>query len=88
MRASKLILIDGLPGSGKTTTALAMAAQLRQRGMAAQCVVETAENGQDHPPTVGGPLHPAGATRVAARSCRAATSRANSRWTSRVCWSP
>lgn len=60
MRATKLILIDGLPGSGKTTTALTLAARLRQRDVATRCVLETGEEGGDHPLNVGGPLHPAG----------------------------
>ena len=59
MRDTKLILIDGLPGSGKTTTAAVLAAALAQRGRAVSCFLETQP---DHPLNVGGSLHPAGQT--------------------------
>lgn len=62
MRETRLILIDGLPGSGKSTTALALAGWLRQGGRTVRCLLESAEAGQDHPLNVGGALHPAGST--------------------------
>ncbi|MCL4544720.1 MAG: hypothetical protein M1118_09020 [Chloroflexi bacterium] len=59
MRDTKLILIEGLPGSGKTTTAGVLAATLAQRGLAVSCFLEAQP---DHPLNVGGSLHPAGRT--------------------------
>jgi thymidylate kinase len=59
VRDTRLILIDGLPGSGKTTTARILADALAQRGIAVEHFLETEP---DHPLNVGGPLHPAGST--------------------------
>ncbi len=59
MRDTKLILLDGLPGSGKSTTAEYLAARIRQCGSAVRLLMEVQE---DHPLNVGGPLHPAGET--------------------------
>lgn len=62
VRDTRLILIDGLPGSGKTTTATILTARLREAGIAVACLLEIAEDGRDHPLNVGGALHPAGRT--------------------------
>jgi Adenylylsulphate kinase len=59
VRDTKLILIDGLPGSGKTTTARFLTDTLARRGVAVRCLLETE---LDHPLNVGGSLHPAGRT--------------------------
>jgi nucleoside-triphosphatase THEP1 len=59
VRDTKLILIDGLPGSGKSTTARFLGDTLARRGVAVRCFLETAP---DHPLNVGGSLHPAGGT--------------------------
>ena len=59
MRATKLILIDGLPGSGKTTTASWLASRLRSAGMTVNLFLE---NHAPHPLNVGGSLHPSAYT--------------------------
>jgi len=67
MRNTKLVFIEGLPGSGKTTTAGILAAMLAQRGIAASCFLE---DQAEHPLNVGGALHPAGRTPGAALFAR------------------
>ncbi len=62
MRDTTIVLIDGLPGSGKSTTARFLTAQFQRAGLAAACWLEVAEQGQDHPLNVGGAMHPAGQT--------------------------
>jgi hypothetical protein len=57
MRDTKLILIDGLPGSGKTTTASWLASRLRSDSRTVDLFLE---EHSDHPLHVGGALHPSG----------------------------
>jgi hypothetical protein len=59
MRDTRLILIEGLPGSGKSTAARVLAGRLNARGLTARALLETQP---DHPLHVGGALHPSGAT--------------------------
>lgn len=59
MLTSKLILIDGLPGLGKSTAASAFAARLKAEHFTVNLWLETE---LDHPLNVGGDLHPAGFT--------------------------
>jgi thymidylate kinase len=59
MRPTRLIFIEGLPGSGKSTTARNLTAWLVRAGVAAHCCLEVEP---DHPLNVGGDLHPAGMT--------------------------
>ena len=59
MRSTKLVLVEGFPGSGKSTTADYLAACLRKAGLVARCYFEVQP---DHPLHVGGPLHPSGKT--------------------------
>ena len=67
MRDTKLVLVEGLPGSGKTTTARWLVGALAARGARAQFL---REDEPDHPLKVGGPLHPGGATTGAALFAR------------------
>jgi hypothetical protein len=67
MKDTKLVLVEGLPGSGKTTTARWLVGALAARGARAQLLREDAP---DHPLKVGGPLHPGGATTGAALFAR------------------
>jgi len=57
--AARLIFVEGLPGSGKSTTAGHVVTRLRQVGLVAQLIPEIQP---DHPLNVGGELHPAGRT--------------------------
>jgi hypothetical protein len=57
MRATKLIFVDGLPGTGKTTAATWLAARLQDTQLQADLYLEFQ---QGHPTNVGGDLHPAG----------------------------
>lgn len=41
---SKLIIIDGIPGSGKTTTARLVSDQLNKRGISNRCILEEQPN--------------------------------------------
>src|SRR5262245_14137110 len=59
MRRTRLIFIDGLPGSGKSTTAEYVAGQLERRGIPCRLL---RERETDHPLNVGGDLHPSGST--------------------------
>ena len=59
MLISKLILIDGLPGLGKSTAASAFAARLKAKYLTVNLLLETQPR---HPLNVGGDLHPAGFT--------------------------
>lgn len=59
MRDTHLILLDGLPGSGKTTATAYVAHCLAEAGVAARAYYESDDG---HPLNVGGPLHPAGET--------------------------
>jgi thymidylate kinase len=59
MRPTRLIFIEGLPGSGKSTTARNLAAWLVRAGVATHCFLEVEP---DHPLNFGGELHPAGMT--------------------------
>ncbi|TAK20158.1 MAG: hypothetical protein EPO26_18860 [Chloroflexota bacterium] len=63
MRDTRLVFIDGIPGSGKTTTARSVDAVLAQRSVEVRCFLE---EHPDHPLHVGGPLHPSGRTTGAA----------------------
>jgi hypothetical protein len=55
----KVIFVDGLPGSGKSTTAEYIAGMLEQRGIPCRLL---RERETDHPLNVGGDLHPSGST--------------------------
>jgi hypothetical protein len=57
MRDTQLILVEGLPGLGKTTTASWLAARLRAERLPARLYLESQPG---HPINVGGDLHPAG----------------------------
>jgi thymidylate kinase len=59
MRDTHLIFVEGLPGSGKSTTARYIADRLQQAHMSTQLLAEVEP---DHPLNVGGALHPAGDT--------------------------
>jgi thymidylate kinase len=59
MHPTRLIFIEGLPGSGKSTTARYLTTRLVRAGVAAHSFLEV---GPDHPLNVGGELHPAGMT--------------------------
>ena len=50
MIETKLVLIEGPPGSGKTTTAQRLAAEISNSGMACQCLLEWSTDS----PIVGG----------------------------------
>ncbi len=54
-----MIFVDGLPGSGKSTTAEYVAGELEQRGIPCRLL---RERETDHPLNVGGDLHPSGRT--------------------------
>jgi len=57
--ATRLVFVDGLPGSGKSTTAAYVAGLLEQRGVPARLLREREDS---HPLNVGGDLHPSGST--------------------------
>jgi hypothetical protein len=59
MLGTKMIFVDGLPGSGKSTTAEYVASELEQRGVPCRLL---RERETDHPLNVGGDLHPSGST--------------------------
>jgi hypothetical protein len=59
MLRTRLIFVDGLPGSGKSTTAEYVAGELEQRGIPCRLLRERETN---HPLNVGGDLHPSGST--------------------------
>ena len=59
MRDTKLIFVEGLPGSGKTTTASWLAARLQSERL---MVTLFLEHQPEHPLNVGGTLHPSGDT--------------------------
>jgi len=54
-----MIFVDGLPGSGKSTTAEYVASELERRGIPYRLLHERQP---DHPLNVGGALHPSGST--------------------------
>jgi hypothetical protein len=56
---TRLIFVDGLPGSGKSTTAERIATDLAERGIPRRLL---REREIDHPLNVGGDLHPSGNT--------------------------
>lgn len=58
MRQTTLIFVEGLPGSGKSTTGRYLLARLQQAQVDAHLIAEVEP---DHPLNVGGDLHPAGA---------------------------
>jgi hypothetical protein len=57
MRDTQLIMVEGLPGLGKTTTASWLAARLRAEHLPVRLYLESQP---EHPINVGGNLHPAG----------------------------
>src|SRR5262245_6216897 len=59
MRDTKLIFIEGLPGSGKTTTASWLTSRLHAERLRVNLVLE---HQPEHPLNVGGTLHPSGST--------------------------
>jgi hypothetical protein len=54
-----VIFVDGLPGSGKSTTAEFVAGELARRGVPGRLL---REREADHPLNVGGDVHPSGST--------------------------
>jgi hypothetical protein len=81
----KLIFVDGLPGSGKSTTAEYVAGALEQRGIPCRLL---RERETDHPLNVGGDLHPSGSTTgarmFAAYSVRSFIEESLARWSAFV----
>jgi hypothetical protein len=59
MLGTKMIFVDGLPGSGKSSTAEYVAGELERRGIPCRLL---REREPDHPLNVGGDLHPSGNT--------------------------
>jgi thymidylate kinase len=59
MLRTHLIFVDGLPGSGKSTTAEYVASELKRRGLSCRLL---RERETDHPLNVGGDIHPSGRT--------------------------
>ena len=59
MRDTKLIFVEGLPGSGKTTTAAWLASRLHSERLMVNLWLE---HQPEHPLNVGGTLHPSGST--------------------------
>ena len=59
MVPTKLVFVDGLPGSGKSMTAEYVAHELEQRGISCRLL---RERELEHPLNVGGDLHPSGST--------------------------
>jgi hypothetical protein len=59
MRDTKLIFVEGLPGSGKTTTASWLASRLQSERLMVSLLLE---HQPEHPLNVGGHLHPSGYT--------------------------
>jgi thymidylate kinase len=59
MLDTRLIFVEGLPGSGKSTTAQYVATRLQDARLPANLIPEVRP---EHPLNVGGPLHPAGRT--------------------------
>jgi hypothetical protein len=81
----KVIFVDGLPGSGKSTTAEYVAGALEQRGIPCRLL---RERETDHPLNVGGDLHPSGSTTgarmFAAYSIRSFIEESLARWSAFV----
>jgi hypothetical protein len=59
MRETQLIFVEGLPGSGKTTTASWLASRLPSERLMVNLLLE---HQPEHPLNVGGHLHPSGYT--------------------------
>src|SRR5215467_3355239 len=59
MLGTKLIFVDGLPGSGKSTITEHVAGELERRGIPCRLL---RERETDHPLNVGGDLHPSVST--------------------------
>jgi hypothetical protein len=59
MRETRLIFVEGLPGSGKTTTASWLASRLQAERLRVNLFLE---HPPEHPLNVGGHLHPSGDT--------------------------
>ena len=59
MLRTRMVFVDGLPGSGKSMTAEYVASELEQRGLRCRLL---REREPDHPLNVGGDLHPSGST--------------------------
>jgi hypothetical protein len=54
-----MVLVDGLPGSGKSSTTEYVASELERRGIRCRLL---REREADHPLNVGGDMHPSGST--------------------------
>ena len=59
MVGTRIVFVDGLPGSGKSTTAKYLADELERRGIPWRLL---REHETDHPLNVGGDEHPSGST--------------------------
>jgi predicted kinase len=81
----KVIFVDGLPGSGKSTTAEYVAGVLERRGIPCRLL---REREADHPLNVGGDFHPSGSTTgarmFAAYTVRSFIEESLARWTAFV----
>jgi hypothetical protein len=85
MLETRLIFVDGVPGSGKSTTAAYVAGELEEHGIPCRFL---RERDIDHPLNVGGDLHPSGsatgARMFAAYTVRSFVDESLGRWSAFV----